>query len=246
MQQRKHDNKHFHEMVAIYINKHRKKEQTMNNEQPESTTKGYKDCERKDTCSLYASIKRQEKAATNKVKEKQPYFTNAQVGDEVVCIIYGKGVVKKIDKSYTFTAIAVEYPTSNSTSSPTKPHTKTYSLEGKYAVSANQTLFYVEDVIILIASTGVEPKRVYIPQVGDIVNIPKKEVGIVQNVFKHPTNGKTTLAVIVQSKHSFYKEKNQMGLTLFTQCEYLENASLIKRYNTVKEAFNSKEFDYNQ
>ena len=62
-------------MVAIYINKHGKKEQTMNNEQPESTTKGYKDCKRKDTCSLYASIKRQEKAATNEVKEKQPYFT---------------------------------------------------------------------------------------------------------------------------------------------------------------------------
>ncbi len=182
----------------------------------------------------------------NKDAENKPYFANAQVGDEVVCIIYGKGVVKKIDKRYTFTAIVVEYPTSNSTSSPTKPHTKTYSLEGKYTVSANQTLFYVEDVVILIASTGVEPKRVYIPQAGDIVNLPKKEVGVVQNVLKHPTNGKTTLAVIVQSKRSFYNEKNQMGLTLFTQCEYLENASLIKRYNTVKEAFNSKEFDYNQ
>ena len=226
MQQRKHDNKHFHEMVAIYINKHRKKEQTMNNEQPESTTKGYKDCERKDTYSLYASIKRQEKAATNEVKEKQPYFTNAQVGDEVVCIIYGKGVVKKIDKSYTFTAIAVEYPTSNNTSAPTKPHTQTYSLEGKYSASANQTLFYVEDVIILIASTGVEPKREYIPQIGDIIEVNDK-IGI------------------VVSYQDFNKRIMALANDLRVGNFHKQKVTFVKHYNTIKEAVNSEEFNLN-
>lgn len=213
-------------MVAIYINKHRKKEQTMNNEQPESTTKGYKDCERKDTRSLYASIKRQEKAATNEVKEKQPYFANAQVGDEVVCIIYGKGVVKRINKSYIFTAITVEYPTSNSTSSPTKPHTQTYSLEGKYSASANQTLFYVEDVIILIASTGVEPKREYIPQIGDIIEVNDK-IGIVVS----------------------YKDFNKRFIALTNDLRvgnfHKQKVTFVKHYNTIKEAVNSEEFNLN-
>ena len=171
----------------------------------------------------------------NKDAENKPYFANAQVGDKVFCLMYGEGTIEATYSKATPYPIRVKF---------NKNATVTYSIEGKTLSSANQTLFYESAVITIYP--GQEPIREYIPQVGDIVNLPKKEVGIVQNVFTHPVNGKTTLAVIIQSKHSFYKEKNQMGLTLFTQYEYLENASLIKRYNTVKEAFNSKEFDYNQ
>ena len=171
----------------------------------------------------------------NKDAENKPYFANAQVGDKVFCLMYGEGTIETTYSKTTPYPIKVKF---------NKNATGTYSIEGKTLSSANQILFYESTVITIYP--GQEPIREYIPQVGDIVNLPKKEVGIVQNVFTHPVNGKTTLAVIVQSKHSFYKEKNQMDLTLSSQWEYLENASLIKRYNTVKEAFNSKEFDYNQ
>ena len=171
----------------------------------------------------------------NKDAENKPYFANAQVGDKVFCLMYGEGTIETIYSKTTPYPIKVKF---------NKNATGTYSIEGKTLYPANQTLFYESTVITIYP--GQEPIREYIPQAGDVVNLPKKEVGIVQNVFEHPINGKTTLALIVQLKHSFHKEKTQMCYTLFNQCEYLENVSLIKRYNTVKEAFNSKEFNYNQ
>ena len=186
--------------------------------------------------SLIAKNKQNKKEQNmNKDTENKPYFANAQEKDEVFCIIYGKGTINNIckDKSIKY-PIAVQF----------KHTLEHYTVEGKISPSAQQTLYYADTIVVICE--GQEPVRKYTPQAGDVVNLPKKEVGIVQNVFEHPINGKTTLALIVQLKHSFHKEKTQMCYTLFNQCEYLENVSLIKRYNTVKEAFNSKEFNYNQ
>ena len=211
-------------MVAIYINKHRKKEQTMNNEQPESTTKDCKDCKRKDICSLYESIKRQEKAAiNNEVKEKQPYFANAQVGDKVVCVLFGEGVISNINShTQSKRIIAVKF----------KNTVDRYTIEGQLYTDTNQTLFYSEDAFIIIASKGIEPKRGYIPRIGDVIKITEESITYT-GVIKQLPKG--------TAKYYVFIDNNLRNHTTSTN----QKITFVKHNNTVKEAINSEEFNLN-